>query len=186
MRGAVPPRDCGRSPPGPATVLLLAVWIGLIAGFLDLGLLVVNRRLINRDFYRLGGDFTWIIPGGVTILVLVPAIVIAFIARIRGGADRLGAAVWVLSFVGFLDLCARLPLERLGIVDFVRWARHAIGPAGTACAGRRFSRLVRRTVPLLAGTLLMIMLVTIGGRAWSEHRAVAALPPPPPAPATCC
>ena len=39
---------------GPATVLLLAVWIGLIAGFLDLGLLVVNKRLINRDFYRLG------------------------------------------------------------------------------------------------------------------------------------
>ena len=27
---------------GPGTVLLLAAWIGLIAGFLDLGLMVVN------------------------------------------------------------------------------------------------------------------------------------------------
>ena len=42
---------------GPATVLLVACWIGLIAGFLDLGLLVLNRRVISRDFYRLGGDF---------------------------------------------------------------------------------------------------------------------------------
>ena len=51
---------------------MLAAWIGLIAGFLDLGLLVVNRRLIKGDFYRLGSDFAWIIPAGVTILVLVP------------------------------------------------------------------------------------------------------------------
>jgi hypothetical protein len=35
-------------------VLLLALWVGLIAGFLDLGLLFVNKRVIDRDFYRLG------------------------------------------------------------------------------------------------------------------------------------
>jgi arylsulfatase A-like enzyme len=165
---------------GPGTVLLLAVWIGLIAGFLDLSLLVVTKRLIYRDFYRLGGDFTWIIPAGVTILVLVPAIVIALVARTLGGSVRLGVVVGVLSFVGFLDLCARLPLEP--------WASLLV------CAGlatqlvrlvrpRRpaFLRLVRRSAPPLAGILLTIMLVTIGGRAWSEHRAVAALPPSPSA-----
>jgi arylsulfatase A-like enzyme len=163
---------------GPGTVMLLAAWIGLIAGFLDLGLIVVSRRLINRDFYRLGGDFTWIIPLGVTILVLVPAIVIALIARMRGGTVRLGVVVGVLSFVGFLDVCARLPLEvwsallicaglATQLVRLVR-SRH---PA--------FLWFVRRTVPLLAGILLTIMLVTIGGRAWSEHRAVSALPRAP-------
>ncbi len=94
---------------GPGTVLLLAAWIGLIAGFLDLGLIVVSRRLISRDFYRLGGDFTWIIPLGVTILVLVPAIVIALIARMRGGTVRLGVVVEVLSFVGFLDVWRGFP-----------------------------------------------------------------------------
>ena len=40
--------------------------------------------------------------------------------------------------------------------------------------------MVRRTVPLLGGALLTIILATIGGRAWSEHRALAALPPAPP------
>ena len=120
---------------GPGTVLLLALWIGLIAGFLDLGLLVVNRRLINRDFYRLGGDFTWIIPAGVTILVLVPAIVIALIARISGGAIRLGAAV-----VG--ALLHRVPRRvrqaspgTMGGAAHMRRARHAIRPDGTAPPG---------------------------------------------------
>jgi hypothetical protein len=81
------PPGMPRAGAGPGTVLLLGLWIGLVAGFLDLGLLIVNKHLINRDFYRLGGDFTWIIPTGVTILVLAPAIVIALIARIRRGAS---------------------------------------------------------------------------------------------------
>ena len=91
----------------------------------------------------------------------------------------------VLSFVGFLDLCA-------GFLCML-WASLLIcGGLATQLVRlvrlRRpaFLRLVRRTVPLLAGTLLTIMLVTIGGRAWSEHRALSALPPPPPAPGTCC
>ena len=163
---------------GPGMVLLLAVWIGLIAGFLDLGLIVVKKRLIDRDFFRLGGDFTWIIPTGVTILVLIPAIVLASIARISGGSIRLGAAVWPLSFIGFFDVCARLPLEPWAALllsgglatQFVRMVR----PRRSA-----FVRLVRRTVPVLAGMLVTIMLVTIGGRAWFERRAASALPPSP-------
>jgi arylsulfatase A-like enzyme len=38
---------------------------------------------------------------------------------------------------------------------------------------------VRRTSPLLVGSLLAIALLTWGGRAWSEYRAVANLPSPP-------
>jgi hypothetical protein len=47
----------------PATILLLALWLGLIAGFLHLGILVV-RRWIDGDFSRLGSDFVWMIPAG--------------------------------------------------------------------------------------------------------------------------
>ncbi len=163
---------------GPATVLLLELWIGLVAGFLDLGLLVANKRLLDRDFFRLGGDFPWIIPTGVTILVMMPAIVIALIARIRGGAIRLGVAMWTLFFIGFVDVCARLPVEPWAALllcgglatQFVRMVR----PRRVA-----FVRLVRRSVPVLAGMLVTIMLVTIGGHAWSEHHAASALPPSP-------
>ena len=70
--------------------------------FGDLGFLVMNKRLIDRDFYRLGADFPWIIPSGVMLLVLAPALLIALLARIRGSV-RLGVPVGLLSFVGFLD-----------------------------------------------------------------------------------
>jgi arylsulfatase A-like enzyme len=157
-----------------AALLVLAAWIGLIAGFLDLGLLVVNRRLIKGDFYRLGGDFTWIIPAGVTVLVLVPALVLVMIARMRGRPVRLGVAVGLLSFVGFFDMSARLPLDL--------WASLLLSGGLAAQLSRlvgrhreAFLRLVNRTVPLLAGALLTIMLVTIGSRVWSDHRAANAL-----------
>ena len=54
----------GSQPVGiaPATVLVVSVWIGLVAGFLDLGLMVMRRRLIDGGFYRLGEHFGWIIP----------------------------------------------------------------------------------------------------------------------------
>ena len=116
--------------PGPATVLLLAVWIGLAAGFLDLGFLVLKKRLIDGDFYRLGDGFPWIIPAGVAALVLAarggarpgrPAAARGGPARDRRGAARV----------------RRVPrLERdaapgaLVVVAAVRGARGPVRPAG--------------------------------------------------------
>ncbi len=161
-----------------ATVLLLAVWIGLIAGFLDLGLLMIERHFTGH-FYRLGDDFAWIIPVAVTVLMLVLAIVLVLIARIRRAPVRLGVAVGFLSFIAFFDLCARLPLWMW--VSLLLCA--GLTAELTRQVGRRrreFLRVVRRTVPLLAGAILTIMLATLGTRAWSEHRAVSAVPPSGP------
>src|SRR5262249_59369734 len=97
--------------PRPATILLLATWVGLVAGWLDLGLMVVNRRLIHGDFYRLGEHFVWLIPLGVAMLVLVPGVMLAMVARLRRRGVRTAVAVGLLSFAGSLDVCARLPLE---------------------------------------------------------------------------
>jgi arylsulfatase A-like enzyme len=164
---------------GPAMILLLAAWTGLVVGYLDLGLMVVKRRLIDGDFYRLGGDFVWIIPAGVAILVALPAPLLALIARLRRDGVRPGVAVGSLFFVGFVDLCARLPLDL--------WAAFLLS-GGLAIQSARlvgsrsgaFLTMVCRTTPLLIGILLVSALGMIGGRAWSEHRAVASVPPAPP------
>ncbi len=161
-----------------ATVLILAVWIGLIAGFLDLGLMVIHRRLFDKDFYRLGYNFVWLIPVGVTVLVLVPASVLALIARIRGDSVGLGAVVGLLSFVGFLDMSARLPLA-MGAAILLSGGL-ATQLARLVSHRQAYLQFVRRTVPVLAGLLLTITVGTIGGRAWAEYRAMTALPPPRP------
>ncbi len=164
---------------GPVTILGVAVWIGLIAGFLDLGLMVVKTRWIDGDFYRVGGDFVWIIPAAVAVLVFLPATVLALVARLRHGGLRPGVAVGLLSFVGFIDLCARLPLEL--------WAAFLLSGGLAIQSGRlvgprrrAFLELVRRTTSLLVGILVASALGTIGVRAWTEYRAAASLPPPPP------
>ncbi len=167
--------------PAPTTVLLLAVWIGLAAGLVDLGFLVFKKRWIDHEyFYRLGGGFPWIIPAGVVALVLPAGAALAVVARLRSAGVPLGIALGLLSFVGFIDLCALLPLEPWSAL--LLSGGLAVQSARLAGPRRRaFLRFVRLTAPLLAGVVLMMALATTGARAWSEHRAIAALPPPPPA-----
>jgi arylsulfatase A-like enzyme len=162
----------------PVTILRLAVWVGLVAGWLDLALMVVNRRLIHGDFYRLGEHFVWLIPLGVALVVLVPGMLIALVAGLRRGGVRPGVAVGLLNFVGSLDVCARLPLELWA--SLLLCGGLAIQSARLVGARRRVALgLVSRTTPWLVGALLAVMLAKFGGRAWSEHRAMAALAPPP-------
>jgi arylsulfatase A-like enzyme len=177
-RGVVPP-TARLAPPkiGAGMVLLIATWIGLIAGFCDVCALVAYTKFLRRDFYRLGGDFPWIIPSAVALVVIAPAALIALRARVRG-AVPLAVPVGVLSLVGFLELSSRLRLEL--------WASLIVS-AGLAIQsvrfvrprGHGFVRLVRRTVGFLVAILLATTLWTIGGRIWREHRQTSALPPAP-------
>ena len=189
--GSVPDEDrrstegeTGRRSPneGPtaAKVLLLAVWIGLTAGFLDLALLLIRKRLVEGDAIRLGEGFPWIIPAGVTAMMLLPGLLLAFVALLRRGRNSLRWAVWLLSFIGFLDLSAKLPLEFWS--SSLLSAGLAVQTARLISARRtEFFRFARLTAPVFAGAVLALALATSGTRAWSERRAVAALPPPPPA-----
>jgi arylsulfatase A-like enzyme len=190
--------DVGESPPqmvreapksslpagtAPATILLVAAWIGLVGGFLDLGhvgLLIFKQRLIDGDrLVRLGGHFGWIIPAGVAALVLLPGLALAFIALFRRAALPLALVVGVLSFVGFLEISARLPLAFWSSLLLCGGLATQFGRV----AGNRrrsFLWLVNRTTLPLAVVLLAVMLFNFGSRAWAEHRAVAALRPAPP------
>jgi arylsulfatase A-like enzyme len=158
---------------GAGTVLLIGSWIGLIAGFCDVCLLVMITKFIRRDFYRLGGDFPWVIPLAVASLVLVPAAIVALRARIRGPVP-LALPVGLLSFIAFLELSCRVRLEIWAALIFsaalaVQSARF-VRPRGDG-----FLRLVRWTAGLLVASLLATMFWTVGGRFWSEYRQQRAL-----------
>ena len=167
----------GMKQAAPRTVLLVAIWIGLTAGFVDVGLLCLKNRLLDTDFYRLGDGFPWIIPTGVAVLVLIPGAILALVARLRRRGVSLGIAVGFLSFIGFLDSSAKLPLEFWA--SLLLSGGLAVQSARLVASRPGFLRLVRLTTPVLAATVLALMFATSGVRAWTEHRAVAALPPPP-------
>jgi arylsulfatase A-like enzyme len=148
-------------------------------GFVDLGLIILEKRLTGDQFYRMGDHFWWLIPVGVCSLLLIPAVAIAAISALSRGRVPVGVAVGVLSFIGYLDLTARLPLEL--------WASlllsGGLAVQSARLAGRHrepFLRLVHRTTPWLAGALAVTVLLTFAARARLEYGAQAALPPPPP------
>ena len=163
------------------TVLLIALWIGLVSGFLDLGLLILKQHLTGDRFFRLGDHFFWLIPAGVTVLIMVPGLFLALAGLMWRGAGFLRVAIGMLTFIGILNATARLPLAP--------WSVHiAVSGGGrSSCAvggggGRRcnsFGRLVRRTTPLLAGGLLSLILIWFGERVWSERKVKALLPSAP-------
>jgi arylsulfatase A-like enzyme len=161
----------------PATILSLAIGIGLIAGFLDLGLLMARSRVQKEGFFHLSQDFVWLIPAGVTLLVLLPGTILALIAHRRRGDMRPGLVLGWLVFFASLEVASRLPLKFWAVplisgglaVQSARWA---------GARPRRVLTLIRRLAPVLLVGLAAIILATAGGRAWSEHRAAAALPAP--------
>ncbi len=141
----------------PARILLLALWIGLTAGFLDLGLMLVKNRLIGESFYHLGIHFRWVIPAAVGAMLLLPGAALACVACFRQRALSPALTVGLLSFVGFLDVAARLPLELWA--SLLLSGGLAVQSVHLAGRGRgRFFRLVRRTTPMLVGALVAIAL----------------------------
>ena len=169
--------DAGRSV-APGLILVLSVWIGLVAGFLDLGAMVLKSRLTGMGFYHLGSHFVWIIPLGVAVLVLLPGMALALIARLRRGAVPLGLAVGLLSLVGFLEISGRVPLALWSIL--LLCAGLAIQAARLASRNQQgFVKVVWRTAPLLVVVEAAVVLFTFGRLSWSEHKALAAVPTAP-------
>jgi arylsulfatase A-like enzyme len=175
---ACPGEQPGPERLGPAAVLLLALWIGLLAGFVDLVILIIRKNASGHGFYRLGNGFPWIVPSGVAAIVTAAGAVVALFAWLRRRPVSLANAVRLVSFVAYFDLCAKLPLEF--------WSSLILS-AGLALQSARFLRrrqqklirLARVSTPLLASLVLALALATTGARAWAEHRTAAALPPPP-------
>ena len=110
-------------------------------------LMVINRRLIERGLLPARRAF---LPGSSRVGVDRPGVR----AGDRAGADRpappgrpsgSGMAVGLLSFVGFLDVSARLPLELwaslllsggLAVQSGPAGRPHAVGRSSGSCAGR--------------------------------------------------
>ncbi|MFO0892525.1 MAG: sulfatase [Isosphaeraceae bacterium] len=167
-----------RQSPAPRTILQVSLWVGLVAGFLDLAFTVLHKHLIDReDFYRLGEGFPWLVPAGVAGIVLLPGAVLASLAWLGAVRVSLRTTVALASFLGALDLCALLPLHH--------WASFLLS-AGLAMQAARlvgrhdrgFLEIVRRTCPVILSAVVVLAAATSGLRSWAEYRKRSQLPPP--------
>ena len=143
---------------------LPAVWIGLVAGIIEVIVRAVQHFLLGRIHFA-GADFWWGAPPLSAVLIAVPAVLIAApLSRLHarlGLSARYGlpVALGALSLLFLIPGLARwaVALLALGIgVQAARWLlRHGPG----------FDLLVRRTLPLL------VLLPLLGGAGLHLSRA---------------
>ncbi|HWE38947.1 MAG TPA: sulfatase [Isosphaeraceae bacterium] len=163
----------------PRSALELAAWFGLAGGLIDLGVMVaIKRYWYHHNYYWQGSFFPWAIPVANLVVLLVPGLIVAGVARAWRGLVSHRAAAWM-----FATLALWGPLLRFPVIG---WASLLLA----AGLGRRFGlwvgvhpvgfgRFARPSLVVLVGVVGALAAATTGRRVVAEWRATAALPPPP-------
>jgi arylsulfatase A-like enzyme len=175
MNNPIPARPSDTREPGAASLLLIAVGLGLLAGLVEVVALAIKRAMSPQVVFQTE-DIIWMAPvadalfllalGG-TLVVLqkvlrfIPSWVIVFLLA------TLSAFIMILS-LGPLHIAAQI-LIAAGIgVQLARLAR---------TRGASMSRTARRGTPLLAGLVLLLGVGLHLRRGWTERSGVSRLAP---------
>jgi arylsulfatase A-like enzyme len=165
---------------GLATILLLSAWFGLIAGLLEVGTIVLRKRMIDPDhLYRMGRHFVWLIPLSNTLFFLTWGLLSSSFILVW---TRRGS--WL--FIRVTSALALLPalLVAFPRIYTVAWFFVALGFAIRAVPlieGR--SRGIRRFV-LVSFPAAVAIVAILGASLWLDDRAkqsreyARGLPPP--------
>jgi arylsulfatase A-like enzyme len=170
---------------GSRAAFLTAVGIGLVAGWLELAAMMVERSIdprISMDSLRTNRHFFWMIPLGDVLLFTTLGLLVALLARVQPEIVRRHA--WRL-FTGLALLAVLLAVESL----------HVAASAALACGlgfqfgpwlesrAHRFRRLALVGPPALAAGLAVLACVGYSRVATEERRLQAGrIPALPDAP----
>lgn len=153
----------------PGDIVWAGIWFALLAGFLEAGILLV-RRMEGRFIHR-SRDFLWMTPAGYLVLFALPVLLIWLLYR----SGRIGyqAAMTLLS-AGMMTSTLMLLLD--GKVHPAATLLIALGAAvqvGRLARRRQemFSRIVRRTAPLMIAGFFLLGIGTWAHRRWIEGRS---------------
>jgi len=163
-------------------VVLIGLWMGIVAGFAEVGGILVLRELaglVSAQTLRTNWHFAWMIPLSYVVLFGVVGLACGLVGWLSRG--RIGFRPWAhaLSFLLVLTLTLAIPrIHRVGFVVLTLGASYQLGRwIHTHGAGLR--NLVRSTLPAL-----IFLAAGMAGSQWlivssAEHRAIAALPDAP-------
>jgi arylsulfatase A-like enzyme len=155
--------------------MLLAVWWGLFAGLVEVAIAAARR--VNTPLMDLGRDYAWMIPLALSGVFLLLGLLVFLTSRLWSRINSRVGTIFLCSSLAFLDLLILVPrLHHLAALTL------ALGIASqvTRYLTRHmesFEALVRRTLPLLIGAVLVLAVGVPTARILSERRALAAIPP---------
>ncbi len=104
----------GRIPLSWTAAILLAISLGLCAGYLDLLVMVSRKHLWDEEgYFRTGRDFLWTVPAGHAVLLVIAAVLAIVVSRIRRRVISAGGALRLLASLAIWGVLLRLPLHGL-------------------------------------------------------------------------
>jgi arylsulfatase A-like enzyme len=166
-------------PVSPTAAVLLAISIGLCAGYLDLLFMVFLKCFWDEEgYFRTGRDFLWTVPVGHVVLLMIPAVLLAVVGRRRRRVLSSRTASWLLATVAIWAALLRLPLY--GVASLVLSAGLGRLISGPVAAWATQPRRARQTLAGLLGVLGLLAALSSGWRWVQEYRAVKGLVAPPP------
>jgi arylsulfatase A-like enzyme len=162
----------------PSAVLLLAVALGMCAGYLDLGIMLLKKFYVNPEGYFRGArDSAWSVPVAHAILMLIPGLILAAATRLRPEPMSLRLGSWLLATLAFWSALLRIPIRGesslLLAAGLGRLCSDVIVASGLS------PRRVRRGLAAIFGLLGVLVALSSGLQAVREYRETAVLRPPP-------
>lgn len=170
--------DTGALRPGPRTLIEGAAWFGLVAGWLELAGLQLQRIIDPRiwmDSLRTNDHFVWMMPLSNMLLFTAVGLVLAILARNRPRvAHQIGWRVLATLAV----VAVALTVNGLALIASIILACGIGAVTGRFINGRRdrFTRLARLTLPILAAPVFLIAIVWMAHQSMAERFALSRLP----------
>ncbi len=157
----------------------MAGCLGAVAGLLDLGLIFARRDLFHASqYYEQGRHFIWVVPLVNLGLMLVPALLMGALVRIRPGAISERTLVWLLATLAFWGPFSRMPLYSVATLLLAAgFARVLSGRL--AGMGRRLTRVFASALVVFVAAIALTAVVSIRKQARAEASALALLPAAP-------
>lgn len=175
---ALQTRLFGGSPAaGPGTGLLIALWLGIVMGFLEFGVVEI-QRLIDHSIVEWGDDDRlWMLP---LVKALLYPLFCVILAAVTGGWRRrvaLRSWIWPLLTIGLFGSTRALELgiHPLALLALAAGTAHVLVTAATRHA-TGLLRTVRVTTGPLAVLVAALLVSMRLGPDLLESRAYARLP----------
>ncbi len=191
MKSYVPAR-LGRwrqvEPEAPPCKLLMAAWFGLATGQLELGLLVARKHLYSSAALgnlQMNRHFPWMIPVANLMIFVACGLILAIAARAwpRTATRLAGPSLVFLSLLTLSLAIRRLHPAACVVLSLGLTCRVA---RRLAAHPRSLNRLIRVSLPVMAGVVAILAGLTHHRVSLAERRALARLSAARPGARTSC
>ncbi|SIO39313.1 Sulfatase [Singulisphaera sp. GP187] len=166
-----------RKSDGAFSVLAWTVWLGLVAGTLELVALVLKCNYLDPRNYNVSRHFPWMYPVSGVLVLVGPGLVLTLVVWALPRWFSKAAAVGALVFFAALSVLFRAPIYTVACL--VLAAGGALQAARLIRARPGLDRLVGWTLGPLVGLLVATIAGSYGRSTWLERQALAARPAAP-------